>query len=90
MDEAALAELRQANQLYAADYERRLAAETVAKLPHARFPSPQPSDAVADRNRCQARALFAQLLDHDLDEARDVFRLLLQFAEEAGLLTSGR
>jgi hypothetical protein len=36
MDEAALAELRQANAHYAADYERRLAAEIVAMLPEAR------------------------------------------------------
>jgi hypothetical protein len=32
-DEAELAELRQANARYAADYERRLAAEIVAMLP---------------------------------------------------------
>jgi hypothetical protein len=32
-DEAALAELRQANAHYAADYERRLAAEIAAALP---------------------------------------------------------
>ena len=32
-DEAALAELRQANEHHAADYERRLAAEIVALLP---------------------------------------------------------
>jgi hypothetical protein len=32
-DEAALAELRQTNELYARDYERRLAAEIVAMLP---------------------------------------------------------
>jgi hypothetical protein len=32
-DEAELAELRQANEHYAADYERRLAAEIVAMLP---------------------------------------------------------
>jgi hypothetical protein len=35
-DEAALAELRQANAHHAADYERRLAAEIVAMLPEAR------------------------------------------------------
>jgi hypothetical protein len=35
-DEVALAELRQANAHYAADYERRLAAEIVAMLPEAR------------------------------------------------------
>jgi hypothetical protein len=35
-DEAALAELRQANAHFAADYERRLAAEIVAMLPEAR------------------------------------------------------
>ena len=35
-DEAALAELRQANAHYADDYERRLAAEIVAMLPEAR------------------------------------------------------
>jgi hypothetical protein len=33
MDEAALAEVRQANAHFAADYERRLAAEIVAMLP---------------------------------------------------------
>jgi hypothetical protein len=33
MDEAELAELRQANAHYAADYERRLATEIVALLP---------------------------------------------------------
>ena len=32
-DEAALAQLRQANAHYAAEYERRLAAEIVAMLP---------------------------------------------------------
>jgi hypothetical protein len=35
-DEAALAELRHANARFAADYERRLAAEIVAMLPEAR------------------------------------------------------
>ena len=36
MDEAALAELRQANAAYLAGYERRLAAQIVAMLPEAR------------------------------------------------------
>jgi hypothetical protein len=36
IDEAALAELRQANAHHAADYERRLAAEIAAMLPEAR------------------------------------------------------
>ena len=35
-NEAALAELRHANERHAADYERRLAAEIVAMLPEAR------------------------------------------------------
>ena len=33
MDEAVLAEVRQANERYAADYERRLAEEIVTMLP---------------------------------------------------------
>jgi hypothetical protein len=36
IDEAALAELRQANAHHAAEYERRLAAEIVAMLPETR------------------------------------------------------
>jgi hypothetical protein len=36
MDKAELASLRQANERYAADYDRRLAAEIVAMLPRAR------------------------------------------------------
>jgi hypothetical protein len=39
---------------------------------------------------CQAHALFAQLFDMDIDEARDVFRLFRQLAEEAGLLPPSR
>ena len=35
-DEAEFAELRQANERHAADYERQLAAEIVAMLPEAR------------------------------------------------------
>ena len=34
MDEAMLAEVRQANERYAADYERRLAEEIVTMLPN--------------------------------------------------------
>ena len=40
----------------------------------------------ADRNRQQARALFEQLLDRDIEEARAVFKLFVQYAEEAGLV----
>jgi hypothetical protein len=36
LDQAMLAEVRQANAAYHADYERRLAAEIVAMLPDAR------------------------------------------------------
>jgi hypothetical protein len=46
--------------------------------------------AISDRDLCQARALFGQLFDMDIDEARAVFKPFLQFAEETGLLTSGR
>jgi hypothetical protein len=49
-DEAALAQLRQANAHYAAEYERRLAAEIVAMLP-------------ADRD--EARRVLA-IIDHIL------------------------
>jgi hypothetical protein len=50
-----------------------------------RYAAERPSDAVAYRNRQQAHALFARLFDMDIDEARAVFKLLLHFAEEAGL-----